>query len=80
MKKIIGRDNYDYMAFFLTAFLAVIIFSLSGRMIGGDYTICVSDFQTQYVPYIRLFISKIFGDGKFYYSFANALGDELSAQ
>ncbi|HPF29138.1 MAG TPA: hypothetical protein PLZ77_03415, partial [Lachnospiraceae bacterium] len=62
--------QYGLLAALLTIVAAILIYSLAGRLIGGDYVFLHSDLYVQYVDAIRLFLRSLFGEGKVAYSFS----------
>lgn len=68
------KRKYGLLAALLTACAAVVIFSLSGRLIGGGYTFIRGDLTGQYVPFIRQFLNSLFGAEDLDYSFYISMG------
>lgn len=66
--------QYGLLAALLTIVAAILIYSLAGRLIGGDYVFLHSDLYVQYVDAIRLFLRSLFGEGKVAYSFSFSMG------
>lgn len=66
--------KYGALAAGLTACASVIIFSLSGNLIGGGYTFMRGDLMAQYQPFIRQFLNSLFGPEDLDYSFYISMG------
>ncbi len=66
--------RYGVLAAVLTVFAAVLIFSLSGRLIGGGYIFMRSDLDSQYVRFITQFLRTLFGPEDLDYSFYISMG------
>lgn len=73
------KRKYGLLAALLTACAAVVIFSLSGRLIGGGYTFMRGDLTGQYVPFIRQFLNSLFGPEDLDYSFYISMGMPMMA-
>ncbi len=72
MKKYEWR--YGVLAAALTALAAVLIFSFSGRLIGGGYIFMCGDLESQYVRFISQFLHTLFGPEDLDYSFYISMG------
>ncbi|MDE6687820.1 MAG: YfhO family protein, partial [Lachnospiraceae bacterium] len=73
------KRKYGLLAALLTACAAVVIFSLSGRLIGGGYTFIRGDLTGQYVPFIRQFLNSLLGPEDLDYSFYISMGTSTMA-
>lgn len=73
------RQRYGVLAAGLTAVAAVIIFSLAGRLIGGDYSFVRGDLTGQYLPFIHQFLDSLFGPEDLDYSFYISMGTPTMA-
>ncbi len=65
-----------FICMIITGILAVVIFSICGRMIGGKYTFIHSDCMQQYVPAIKMFWRNILHGKSLLYSFEFSMGQE----
>lgn len=68
------RWGYGALAAGLTAFAAALIFSLAGRLIGGDYSFVRGDLTGQHMPFIHQFLNSLFGPEDLDYSFYISMG------
>lgn len=75
-KAIEGFQNrkYGLLAALLTACAAVVIFSISRRLIGGAYIFMRGDLMGQYVPFFHQFLNSLFGPEDLDYSFYISMG------
>lgn len=61
-------------AFIITIIFVVTIFTLSNRLLFGEYIFLHSDLQEQYAPFIRLFWNQLFQEHSILYSFNIGMG------
>lgn len=71
--------RYALLAAVLTAFTAVVLFSLSGRLIGGNYVFARGDLKFQYAPMVRQFLNSLFGPEDIDYSFYVGMGMPMTS-
>ena len=80
LKTIIKEYDYSIYAFLFTFLLGAIIFSLQGRLIGGNFTFMHCDMLNQMIPYIKMFLRQLLVDHNIVYSFDFALGSSTIPQ
>lgn len=68
------RWKNGFIAAVLTLCTATLIFSFSGRLIGGGYTFTRGDLSGQIAPLIRQFLNAVFGPEDLDYSFFVSMG------
>lgn len=71
--------RYALLAAVLTAFTAVVLFSLSGRLIGGSYVFVRGDLMSQFAPTVRQFLNSLFGPEDIDYSFYVGMGMPMTS-
>lgn len=73
--KFLDKYKYSLYALISTWFVAIIIFTLRSRLIGGEYTFAHSDMINQMIPMIKLFLRQLFVNHNVFYSFQLGLGN-----
>lgn len=68
------KSRYALLAALITAFLFTVIYTMAGRLIGGDTLFMRSDLIQQYSAFNKLFIRNLLEGGSLDYSFQISLG------
>ncbi len=77
---IIKKYKYSIYSFILAFLIGILVFSLQGRLIGGNRTFLHSDMLNQIVPFIKMFFRQLFVKHNILYSFDFALGSSTIPQ
>lgn len=70
----LNRNQYGLLASCLTIVALIAIYTLSSRLIGGQFTFCHSDMMVQYVSFAKLFWRNLMSGGALDYTFQVTLG------
>lgn len=68
------KSRYALLAALITAFLFTVIYTMAGRLIGGDILFMRSDLIYQYSAFNKLFLRNLLEGGSLDYSFQISLG------
>lgn len=74
MKQRLIDRKYGFYSAIIVMSLAIMIYTLANRLIGGDYLFMHSDLLVQYGTFARLLLRNIFEGGSIEYSFQFSMG------
>ena len=70
----VKEKDYSIYSLVLTVLIGMIIFTIQGRLIGGNKTFLHYDMLNQMIPFIKMFIRQLFVNHNIVYSFDFFLG------